>query len=92
MGGFETGHSKADTALYSMPTKKLVRLKRQPMTITDTPGTVFEKIALDIVGPLPKTKDDNEYNNQVYVLITDVRDCYFCFAVPNYSSSNWIRL
>ena len=36
--------------------KKLVRLKtRQPMTITDTPETVFEKIALDIVGPLPKT-------------------------------------
>ena len=29
--------------------------------ITDTPGIVFEKIALYIVGPLPKTKDNNEY-------------------------------
>ena len=40
----------------------MVRLKtRQPMIITDTPGTVFDKIALDIVGPLPKTKNNNEY-------------------------------
>ena len=31
------------------------------MVITDTPETVFEKIALDIVSPLPKTKDNNEY-------------------------------
>lgn len=42
--------------------KKLVRIKtEQPMVITDTPGTVFEKIAIDIVGPLPKTKSNNEY-------------------------------
>ena len=31
------------------------------MTITDTPGTVFQKIALDIVDPLSKTKNDKEY-------------------------------
>ena len=36
--------------------KKLLRLKtKQPMVITDTPGTVFDKIALDVVGPLSKT-------------------------------------
>ncbi|KAG8148375.1 CinsV21_orph3 protein [Chelonus insularis] len=36
--------------------KKLTRVKnRQPMIITDTPGTVFEKIAIDIVGLLPVT-------------------------------------
>lgn len=31
------------------------------MIITDTPGTCMEKISLDIVGPLPKTKTGNEY-------------------------------
>ena len=37
--------------------KKLVRLKtKQLMVITDTPGAVFDKIALDVVGPLLKTK------------------------------------
>lgn len=40
--------------------KKLVRTKtRQPMTITDTPGTAFEKISMDIMGPLPTTKAGN---------------------------------
>ena len=42
--------------------KKLTRLKiKQPMVITDTPGTVFDKIAMDIVGTLQKTKTDFEY-------------------------------
>ena len=42
--------------------KKLVQLKtKQPMVITDTPGTVFDKIALDVVGPLSKTKNGFEY-------------------------------
>ena len=58
--------------------KKLVRLKtRQPMMITDTPGTVFEKIALDIVGPLPKTKNDNEF-----ILTMQDQLSKFSLAVP----------
>lgn len=41
---------------------KLVRVKtRQPMVITDTPQVAFEKIALDIVGPLPVTTSGNKY-------------------------------
>ena len=31
------------------------------MVITDTLGTTIEKITLDIVDPLPKTKNDNQY-------------------------------
>ena len=31
------------------------------MMIIDAPGTVFETVASDIVGTLPKTKDNNEY-------------------------------
>ena len=42
--------------------KKLVRVKtKQPMIITDTPGSSFDKVAMDIVGPLPKTGRGNEY-------------------------------
>ena len=42
--------------------KKLVRGKtKNPMVITDTPTTVFEKISMDIVGPLPETKSGNLY-------------------------------
>lgn len=42
--------------------KKLVRIKtKQPMQITDTPSKVFEKLQIDIVGPLPKTETGNRY-------------------------------
>lgn len=42
--------------------KKLVRQKtKQPMAITDTPGTVFDKLAMDIVGPVNKAKSGNEF-------------------------------
>ena len=42
--------------------KKLIRVKtKQPMMITDTPGSSFDKIAMDIVGPLHKTERGNEY-------------------------------
>lgn len=42
--------------------KKLVRVKtKQPMIITDTPGSSFDKVAMDIVGRLPKTNRGNEY-------------------------------
>ncbi|XP_039313009.1 uncharacterized protein LOC120359490 [Solenopsis invicta] len=42
--------------------KKLVRLKtRQPMTLTDTPNSAFEKISMDIMGPLPMTEDGYSY-------------------------------
>lgn len=43
-------------------TKKLVRVKtKQPMLITDTPFSSFEKISMDIVGPLPGTTKGNSY-------------------------------
>ena len=58
--------------------KKLVRLKvRQPMVITDTPGIPFHKIAMDIVGPVPKTKNGNEY-----MLTMQCSFSKFAMAVP----------
>ena len=41
---------------------KLVRVKtRQPLKITDTPKQPFEKVQIDIVGPLPETPSGNKY-------------------------------
>ena len=58
--------------------KKLVRLKtKQPMMITDTPGVPFEKIAMDIVGPLRPTKNGNGY-----ILTMQDQLSKFCLAVP----------
>ena len=47
------------------------------MVITDTPGTVFDKIALDVVGPLPKTKNGYEY-----ILTMQDQISKFCPVVP----------
>ena len=59
-------------------TNKLVRKKvRQPMVLTDTPGDSFNKVSLDIVGPLPLTKDGNKYILTMQDLLTK-----FCVAVP----------
>ena len=42
--------------------KKLVRVKTKlPMCIIDTPIRVFEKLQIDLVGPLPKSDIGNEY-------------------------------
>jgi len=41
--------------------KKLVQLKtRQPMTLTDTPGTTFKKVSLDY-GPASRNKNGDNY-------------------------------
>ena len=51
-----------------MQLKKLVWFKtKNSMIITDTPGTPFEKIAMDIVRNLPITSSENRYN--IYLLI-----------------------
>ena len=47
------------------------------MVITNTPGTTFEKIALDIVGPLPEIKNDFEY-----ILTMQNQLSKFCLATP----------
>ena len=46
------------------------------MVITDTPGTVFDKIAVDVVGPLSKTKNGFEY-----ILTMQDQLSKFCLAV-----------
>ncbi|XP_025161027.1 uncharacterized protein LOC112589987 [Harpegnathos saltator] len=51
--------------------KKLVRVKtKQPMVITDTPKEAFEKISMDIMGPLPTTSSGNSYILTIQDLLT----------------------
>jgi hypothetical protein len=51
--------------------KKLTRIKtKQPMVLTDTPGRAFDKISMDIVGPLSKTQRLDEYILTIQDLLT----------------------
>jgi len=51
--------------------KKLVRVKtRQPMIITDIPCATFDKISMDIMGPLPETRTGNTYILTIQDLLT----------------------
>lgn len=58
--------------------KKLTRVKnKQPMIITDTPGSAFDKVSLDIMGPLPVTRMGNSYILTIQDLLTK-----YSVAVP----------
>jgi len=58
--------------------KKLVRVKpKQPMIITDTPVDAFDKVSMDILGPLPITENGNEYILTIQDLLTK-----YSVAVP----------
>ncbi|XP_011638902.1 uncharacterized protein LOC105428340 [Pogonomyrmex barbatus] len=51
--------------------KKLVRIKpRQPMILTDTPDRAFDKVSMDIMGPLPTTSAGNAYILTIQDLLT----------------------
>ncbi|XP_025267772.1 uncharacterized protein LOC112639094 [Camponotus floridanus] len=58
--------------------KKLVRTKtRQPMILTDTPDSAFDKISMDIMGPLPTTHSNNSYILTIQDLLTK-----YSLAIP----------
>ncbi|XP_025155003.1 uncharacterized protein LOC112588630 [Harpegnathos saltator] len=58
--------------------KKLTRVKiKQPMVITDTPGAAFDKISMDIMGPLPITDTGNSYILTIQDLLTK-----YSLAIP----------
>lgn len=51
--------------------KKLVRRKtKQPMVLTDTPDAAFDKISMDIMGPLPVSHSENAYILTIQDLLT----------------------
>ncbi|KAL6419073.1 hypothetical protein ACFW04_011595 [Cataglyphis niger] len=58
--------------------KKLVRVKtKQPMVLTDTPDSAFDKVSMDIMGPLPTTRSGNSYILTIQDLLSK-----YSLAVP----------
>lgn len=58
--------------------KKLVRIKnRQEMILTDTPDAAFDKVSMDIMGPLPTSPNNNNYILTIQDLLTK-----FSLAIP----------
>ena len=58
--------------------QKLTRTKtRQPMVLTDTPGRAFDKVSLDIVGPLLTTPAGRSYILTIQDLLTK-----YSLAIP----------
>lgn len=53
------------------------------MIITDTPRSSFDKMAMDIVGPLPKTKRGNKY---ILTLQDQLTKFYMGIPLPNQTS------
>lgn len=58
-------------------TNKLYKKTKMPMVETDTPSKPWQKVALDIVGPLPKSARGNEY-----VLTVQCAFSKFVIAIP----------
>ena len=64
--------------------KKLVRVKiKNPMVITDIPGTAFEKISMDIVGRLPITSSQNQY---ILTIQDNVTKYSLAIPLPNHQA------
>lgn len=59
---------------------KYSRYTKQPMTITTTASTGFEKIFLDLVGPLDKDEDGNCYLLTIQCELTKFIEAY---PIPN---------
>nr|XP_034195346.1 uncharacterized protein LOC117611508 [Osmia lignaria] len=63
---------------------KLVRMKnKEPMVITDTPSDAFDKVSLDILGPLPMT-----HKGYSYILTIQDNLTKYSVAVPLVSATS----
>ncbi|XP_032689886.1 uncharacterized protein LOC116853116 [Odontomachus brunneus] len=82
-GKYQWPNLKTDVQTYirncrNCQLKNLVRVKtRQPMVLTDTPKEAFEKISMDIMGPLPTTSSGNSYILTIQDLLTK-----YSLAIP----------
>lgn len=63
--------------------KKLTRIKtKQPMILTDTPDASFDKVSIDIMGPLPTSPNGYNYILTIQDLLTK-----YSLAIPLRSAS-----
>jgi IS30 family transposase len=61
MARHEAGIRGVHTTVRNLPKEITQNKTKMPMKITTTPEVVWEKCALDIVGPLSQTLDGNKY-------------------------------
>lgn len=54
-----------------------------PMQITTTTKKPFQKIFMDIVGPLPLTEDGNKF---IFTLQDDLTKYFYAYAIPNHEA------
>lgn len=64
--------------------KKHSRVPKTPMTITDTAESTFDKIYMDLVGPLPESHSGNKY---VLTLQDDLSKFLWCYPIPDKSAN-----
>jgi hypothetical protein len=71
---YEIGNTKVYTGMPKLPTKKISPRKNSTThgtyLLTDTPGTAFHKVSMDIVGPLQTTESENSYILTIQGLLT----------------------
>ncbi|KAK9300543.1 hypothetical protein QLX08_006868 [Tetragonisca angustula] len=60
------------------------KLTKQPIEITTTADQPFERLALDVVGPLPLTETGNKF---ILTMQDDLTKFSFAEAIPNYKAS-----
>lgn len=63
---------------------KSSRLTKMPLMVTDTPKRPFEKVFMDIVGPLPETTSGNKY---ILTFLEDLSKYLVCIPIPDMEAS-----
>jgi His(2)-Cys(2) zinc finger./Integrase core domain. len=87
---YKWSNMKRDIATFiknceSCQVNKLVRKKNhKPMQITTTSSKPFERLALDVVGPLPLSESGNKY---ILTLQDDLTKFSQAYAIPNHEAS-----
>ena len=67
-------HKVLSNCKTCMRNKVMRKGTRMPMVITDTPKQPFEKIQIDLVGPLPVTPSGNQYILTIQCVFTKYSD------------------
>lgn len=69
-------------------TKKHTNIKKIPMKVTDTPATRFDRVFMDIVGPLPTSHSNNKY---ILTVQDDLTKFMVAEALPDKSANTVAR-
>ena len=68
--------------------KKHANLSKSPMQITDTSSCTFERVFMDLVGPLPESHSNNKY---ILTIQDDLSKFLCCFPIKDKSANEVAR-